>query len=65
MEGNKKIRGAYRYAYELLVGPIPPGHDVDHLCYVRACVNPTHLEPVTRPENVRRQWVYRRWLRSR
>ena len=45
---------AHRFAYELLVGPIPKGLDLDHLCRVRHCVNPTHLEPVTRAENLRR-----------
>lgn len=38
---------AYRYAYELLVGPVPDGLVLDHLCRVRTCVNPDHLEPVT------------------
>ncbi len=45
---------AHRYAYELLVGPIPEGLHIDHLCRDRACVNPTHLEPVTVGENTRR-----------
>jgi hypothetical protein len=45
---------AHRYAYELLVGPIPDGLDLDHLCRVRMCVNPEHLEPVTRLVNNRR-----------
>lgn len=45
---------AHRYAYELLVGPIPDGLELDHLCRVRHCVNPAHLEPVTRRENLLR-----------
>jgi hypothetical protein len=50
---NKKIK-AHRYAYETLVGPVPEGLELDHLCRVRHCVNPDHLEPVTRAENIRR-----------
>jgi hypothetical protein len=46
--------GAHRFAYELLVGPIPDGLVIDHLCRVRNCVNPAHMEPVTNAENVRR-----------
>lgn len=48
---------AHRGFYELLRGPIPPGMDIDHLCRVRCCVNPSHLEPVTRRENLRRGGV--------
>ncbi len=46
--------GAHRIAYQLLVGPIPEGLDLDHLCRNKACVNPDHLEPVTQQENIRR-----------
>lgn len=45
---------AHRFAYEQLVGPIPDGLQLDHLCRVPACVRPEHLEPVTCRENLLR-----------
>ena len=45
---------AHRVAYELLVGSIPVGLELDHLCRVRACVNPDHLEPVDHRTNLLR-----------
>ena len=51
---NGRDIGAHRAAYQILVGPIPDGLTIDHLCRNRRCVNPTHLEPVTTKENLRR-----------
>lgn len=45
---------AHRVAYELLIGPIPTGMTLDHLCRNKRCVNPAHLEIVTQRENVLR-----------
>lgn len=45
---------AHRKAYEVIVGPIPKGLTIDHLCFNKVCVNTEHLEPVTRAENIRR-----------
>jgi hypothetical protein len=51
-EGRKVL--VHRWSYEHLIGQIPQGLDLDHLCRVRHCVNPKHLEPVIHRENVRR-----------
>ena len=51
---NSKYSGAHRIAYEALVGSIPAGLVIDHLCRNPPCVNPAHMEPVTQGENVRR-----------
>lgn len=51
---NKPMQRAHRVAYIELVGEIPDGLQLDHLCRNRACCNPAHLEPVTQRENVLR-----------
>jgi hypothetical protein len=64
---NEYEVGAHRWGYLHLVGPIPEGLDLDHLCHThdpfcaggadclhRRCCNPVHLEPVTPEENGRR-----------
>lgn len=56
--GQLKVGGvrlyAHRYVYEMLIGPIPTGLQIDHLCRIKHCVNPAHLEPVTQRVNLLR-----------
>lgn len=49
-----KMWKAHRYAYTMIVGPIPEGMSLDHLCRNRRCCNPAHLDPVTHKENCSR-----------
>ena len=46
---------AHRIAFILVVGTVPAGMELDHLCRNRSCCNPGHLEPVTKAENLRRR----------
>ena len=52
--GEPRLTYAHRFSYEAKFGPIPNGLEIDHLCRVRNCVNPEHLEAVTSHENIRR-----------
>lgn len=59
--GQIRIRGVLRFAHTIMFeeanGPVPVGLELDHLCRVRRCCNPAHLEAVTHAENIRRgQW---------
>lgn len=51
IDGRWTYPYAHRYAWESLVGPIPEGMILDHLCKNRKCVNPDHLEVVTYQDN--------------
>lgn len=70
--GNINVTGYGRYSgklvhrlsYERNVGPIPTGLSIDHLCRVRTCVNPLHLEAVSLAENTRREVAYLREARQ-
>jgi hypothetical protein len=54
VDGKVHTVQAHRIAYELYVGPMPAGLEVDHLCRNRGCVRPTHLEAVTHLVNMQR-----------
>lgn len=58
---KKRATYVHRVSYEAFVGPIPEGLSLDHLCRVKACCNPAHLEPVTHLENMLRH--YHGWHR--
>lgn len=63
-DGKHGHSAAHRRYYAENVAPIPEGHEVDHLCRVRACVRPDHLEAVTRQENCRRRGEFVRQRRE-
>ena len=61
--GVMKVKGkrkyAHRHYYEQIIGPIPDGLEIDHLCNNPSCVNPVHLEPKTHSENISR-WEHKK-----
>jgi hypothetical protein len=52
--GGKNVRSVHKVAYELFHGSVPEGLQLDHLCRVRHCVNPAHLDAVTQRDNLLR-----------
>lgn len=52
-DGNKDI-SAHQFSFVYFKGPVPKGLEIDHLCEVKNCVNPNHLEAVTHAVNVQR-----------
>jgi hypothetical protein len=54
-----KLTFAHRAAWILMRGPLKDGETIDHLCHNKLCVNPDHLEPVSRGENARRYMLSR------
>lgn len=54
LDGPRGTMMAHRFSYQLLIGPIPRGLTLDHLCREKRCVNPEHLEVVTLRENILR-----------
>lgn len=60
LDGQARL--AHRVSYEVASGPVPEGLELDHLCRTRPCVNPTHLEAVTRAVNIRRGDKVAMWM---
>lgn len=65
VDGKQRQKLAHRVSYEVFRGAIPEGLQLDHLCRVRHCVNPEHLEPVTASENVRRSPIAKAGVNAR
>ncbi len=52
--GQYGLKYVHRISYELVHGPIPEGLTIDHLCRVRNCINPSHMEPISMRDNILR-----------
>ncbi len=58
--GVYKHQLAHRVVYEMEIGPIPENLVIDHLCHNTSCVRPSHLEPVSSVENIKRGYALRK-----
>jgi HNH endonuclease len=54
LDDTRRVANVHRFVYESLVGPVPEGLVLDHLCRNKTCVNPDHLQPVTKSMNALR-----------
>jgi hypothetical protein len=63
--GKRETPVAHKVIYRMLVGEVPEGMQLDHLCRIRHCVNPDHLEPVTAWENAMRSPIHPAYVNSR
>lgn len=57
--GKHRVMRAHRLSYEVFIGPIPEGLELDHTCRNILCIHPNHLEPITGKENIARMWKAR------
>lgn len=57
-DGTRHAVSVHRLAYELFIGRVPNGMQLDHVCRNRSCCNPFHLDPVTAKENIRRSPIH-------
>lgn len=55
-QGEQRPIGAHQLAYEVLIGSVPEGLEIDHTCRNTLCCNPEHLEAVTASVNNQRKW---------
>jgi hypothetical protein len=62
--GRNSLLKAHKFAYEYFKGSIPKGLEIDHICCVRDCVNPDHLQLLTHKENIQRAFILRKKART-
>ncbi len=61
---ERRRHAAHKWFYQHLIGPVPEGLVLDHVCGNKLCVNPAHLDPCTYDENIRRYHRRRRKARG-